>query len=89
MEPAEKKAVVEAFDIHGVCNVTCIWGVQRRFHIERKDLQNLRFCVKISFDKPGRLDLVGQYKQIPIDDIYTDDVYDNYHKNINAGIQSF
>ena len=38
MEPAEKKAVVEAFDSHGVCNVPCIWGVQRRFHIETEEL---------------------------------------------------
>ena len=63
MYPVDKKSVVEGFDIHDVWNVSYIWEVQSRFHIETKDLQRLCVCVNpplinlnilISFSHPLR-----------------------------------
>ena len=38
----------EDLDIHGVWNVTYIWEVQCRFHIEIKELQNICVCVNLA-----------------------------------------
>ena len=89
MDPDEKKSVVEYFKSHGVWNVPLLWEVQCRFHIDTKDLQNLRLCVKLSLDKPEHIELFVQYKQIPTDNIGADDVFYNNHKDINEGIHSF
>ena len=89
MKPAENKYVVEAFKINSVCNVTWIWEVHCRFYIDTKDLQNLRVCVKLSLDKPEHIELFVPYKQIPTDNIGTDDVFDNNNKDINEGIHYF
>ena len=83
MKPDDKKAVVEVFESHGVWNVPWIRDVQSSFHIETKDLQNLRVCDKIALDKPEYLDLVGQYKQRLKYDMDTADVFDNYNKDRN------
>ena len=58
MDPAEKKSAVEAFESHGVWNVSCIQEVRCRFHIETKDFQNLCVCVNLVLDKPELLELV-------------------------------
>ena len=89
MEPDEKKAVEEAFESHGVWDVPCIWEFQHRFHIETKDLRNLPVCVKIALVKLEHIELVGQYKHIPTDDIDTTDVYDTNHKDITECLHSF
>ena len=89
MEPSDRKAVIEAFNVHGVCIVPCIWQVQRRFHLETKDLQNNCFCFNLTLDKPEHPELVGQYKQRPVDFIDTANVCDNYYKDINEELRYF
>ena len=88
IQPAEKKALVEAFGSHSVWDFPCIWKVQRRFHIDTKELQNFCVCVNLALYKPEHLELVSQYKQRPTYDIYTADVCDNNHKYINEGLHS-
>ena len=89
MDPAYKKAAVEDLESHSVWNVPWIQEVQRRFHIETKDLQNLRVCVNLALDKPEHLELVGKYKKIPTYDIDTADICDNNQKYINERLHSF
>ena len=86
MDPAEKKAVVEDFDIHGVWNVPCIQEVHHMFHIGTKDPKNLHIHVNLFLNKYEHLELVDKYKQRPTDEIDTDYVCYNYHKYINKGL---
>ena len=46
-------------------------------------------CDILAIDKPGHLDLVGPYKQIPTDDKDTTYICDNHHKDTNEGLHYF
>ena len=85
MDPAENKCAVEAFKRHGVWNVTWIWEVQSKFHIDTKDIHNLCVCLKLSFVKPKHIELVGPYKKRLNYDIDTAYVCKTPHKDINEG----
>ena len=77
MEPANKKAVVETFDIAMVFGIFLAFGRSSVGSILIPRTFRTFVSVSICHDKPENIYLVGKYKQIAIDAIDNADVCDN------------